>query len=180
MLKQWIILTHMRVSKHYLTYTFLDYPNNKHIAVETFMTGCSHNCFNCQSPDLQDYYGIASIDITIDEFILRVKEKALIAETNKLVLCGGDPLFFLNIKDTNLILDSLSKDFDICIYTGYDIDYCKDNITGSFKFLKCGVYDENKKVISEKTNEYIQWASINQKLYDSNFNLLSERGKYYF
>ena len=70
--------------------------------------------------------------------------------------------------------------YNIIVYTGYNIDRVYKNNINGFKFIKCGNYDSNLKQTPHKTDDYIQFASTNQKLYDKKLNLVSENGKYYF
>ena len=165
----------MRISN--IDETFLDYPDNKDISLIVFMPGCQHNCKDCQNKELQNPDNGKLF--TLEEAVKEIEKQAMRSRTDKIVLSGGDPLSFYNIDNTIRLLDKL-KGFDICIYTGYDIDYVKENHIKNFKFIKCGIYDETKAVKSYKDDNGIQFASTNQKLYDSNYNLLSEEGYYKF
>lgn len=156
--------------------TWLDYPNNVSLAVIFYTYGCIHNCKNCQNQSLQTPVESYPRGI-IDEILMYCKRN----NTNKLVLSGGDCLLKgANLDLTNAIIDKYGKELDICIYTGYDIDYVKANVHKGFKFVKCGKYDENMKIEPNKTDSYIQLASTNQAFYDSNCQLLSSNGRYYF
>lgn len=156
--------------------TWLDYPDNVSIAVIFYTYGCIHKCENCQNPSLQTPV-TAYPEGIIDEILEYCKRN----NTNKLVLSGGDCLLKgANLDLTNSIIDQYKDQLDICIYTGYDIDYVKANVHPGFKFVKCGKYDENLKVEPKKNDNYVQLASTNQKLYDTNYKLLSSNGRYYF
>lgn len=156
--------------------TWLDYPDNESLAVIFYTYGCIHKCKNCHNLDLQTPVTSYPSSI-IDEIFTYCKRN----NTNKLVLSGGDCLLKeVNLNLTNTIIDKYSKELDICIYTGYDIDYVKTNVHKGFKFVKCGKYDETKKIEPNKTDTYFQLASTNQCLYDSSYQLLSNNGKYYF
>ena len=74
----------------------------------------------------------------------------------------------------------LGNDFDICIYTGALIDEVKKLNLSGFKFIKCGVFDKTKFIGSKKTDEYIQFATSNQELYNEFLELISHDGIYYF
>lgn len=156
--------------------TWLDYPDNVSLAVIFYTYGCIHKCKNCQNPSLQTPVESYPRGI-IDEILMYCKRN----NTNKLVLSGGDCLLKgANLDLTNAVIDKYGNELDICIYTGYDIDYVKANVHKGFKFVKCGKYDENMKTEPNKTDNYVQLASTNQKLYDSNCRLLSSNGRYYF
>ena len=93
---------------------------------------------------------------------------------------GGDPLFSKNIDFTRELLELTKNEFDICLYTGESVEFVKKYNIRNFKYLKCGWYNENLKQESLKTNTYFQLASTNQCLYDSNYNILSKNGRYYY
>lgn len=156
--------------------TWLDYPDNYSLAVIFYTYGCIHKCKNCHNLALQTPVLAYSKEL-IEEILIYCKRN----NTNKLVLSGGDCLLKgANLSLTNAIIDKYRDVLDICIYTGYDIDYVKANVHKGFKFVKCGKYDENMKIESDKTDDYLQLASTNQKLYDGNYQLLSSNGRYYF
>lgn len=156
--------------------TWLDYPDNVSLAVIFYTYGCIHKCKNCQNPSLQTPVESYPRGI-IDEILMYCKRN----NTNKLVLSGGDCLLKgANLNLTNAVIDKYGNELDICIYTGYDIDYVKANVHKGFKFVKCGKYNENMKTEPNKTDNYVQLASTNQELYDSNCWLLSSNGRYYF
>lgn len=159
--------------------TFLDYPSPDDIAVIAFLSGCSHNCFGCQNSKLQELHGEWTKEEK-EEIILKIKNMCQRCETNKIVLSGGDPLNPCNRNLTVCICKELGNNFDICIYTGYEIEEVKNmNIIG-FKYLKCGKFDYENIQKSEKTDKYIQFINKTQNLFDKNFNQISIDGRYYF
>lgn len=163
--------------------SFLDYPDNSSISMGLFFTGCWGYCDNCQNKELQNpNYKINTKLFTIDELLIKIFSNAKRFQTNKISLMGGDPLFDSNIEFTKILLKILyeTTNFKTCLYTGQSLDFVKKNNIDYFTYLKCGWYDRSKGVLSEKTDEYFQLASTNQELYDSEFNLLSENGRYYF
>ena len=154
--------------------TFTDYPDNVSLAVIFYMNGCEHNCLNCQNKELQQpkEYSVKIIDKIID-YCNRNR-------TNKIVLSGGDPLYKTNIDLTNKMIDIYKNNYDICIYTGYDIKYVKKVLHLGFKFIKSGKYIKNLKQQSIKTEEYLQLASKNQNFYNDCFIQISKNGKLFF
>ena len=159
---------------NYIMETFLEYPDNSSIAAIVYFCGCDRNCSGCHNTDLQDYKSLSS------SLIEDIKNYCKRLKTNKIVLCGGDPLYFKNLDNTKKILKELSSDYNICIYTGASIDEVKKLNLKGFKFIKCGMFDYNKFIGSEKTDKYLKFATSNQELYDSNLNLISKDGFYYF
>ena len=177
--------------------TFLDWPDNKSDAIILFFIGCNHRCRGCHNSYLssinwlKEYSSIVPNKdrLDIDNYILFNKDNNGVKaycnfiksicdknRTNKIILQGGDPLFDNNVefvKKTNDIL--IEDNVEICIYTGYDIDYVqKNNIKSTF--FKCGKYDDTQKQLSEKTDEKFSLASRNQNFYNSNYEKISENG----
>jgi len=156
--------------------TWQDYPKSEDHALLVYSIGCEHGCKNCHNTILKT--GNNTLDISTNdlyEILLKLSEKE---KTNNVVFSGGDPLY----KNLDCIKEflSINKDFDVCIYTGYDIEYVKRNNVNGFCFIKCGKYDEKLKQSSGKTDEYIKLASTNQNFYDANLNMLSKNGVLYF
>lgn len=159
--------------------TWLDYPDNESLSVIVCMMGCDNGCPFCQNPEFQNPNHLEDTkDYDVDSFIKELQEWCKRNRTNKVVLSGGDPLSCYNINFTKEFLEKSS--FEVCIFTGHSVEYCKNNNVKGFKFLKCGYFDNNNKRESKKTDTYIQYASPNQKLFDENYCLLSENGVYYF
>ena len=160
----------------------MDYPNNEDQCISIYMLGCDIGCMGCINKSLADITieNDNKITISVIKLIELLKIKSKNTKSNKICLLGGDPLFNKNIDFTRELLISTNNLFDFCVYTGYDIDYVVKNDISGFKFIKTGKYIEELKQESLKTDDFIQFASKNQHLYDSQFNLLSKEGKYYF
>jgi organic radical activating enzyme len=159
--------------------TFSDYPDPINIAVIVFLSGCSHNCKGCQNPALQKIHEKFS-EQKNKQIVEKIKKLCKDNNTNKVVLSGGDCLNDCNISTTKKILNELSEDFDIIIYTGYSIEEVhKKGITG-YKFIKCGKFDCNNIQPVKKTDEYIQFVNKTQNLYDHSEKQISANGRYYF
>jgi len=153
--------------------TFLDYPSPEGNAVIVYFTGCEHHCPGCHSPLLQKVEKYAENNQEILDKIINFCQRA---DTNKLVFLGGDPLYSSNLNITKFLLEKLSNDYDICIFTGYDIDTVQKLQIKGAKYYKCGKFDINNLRQSKKTdNEYVL-ASPNQNFYDSDYKLISENG----
>ena len=159
------------------TTSFLDYPDNSSLCISIYIMGCTNNCFNCQNPQFanHEYISENTKKLNIFEIKKEIEIFAKRAQTNKICLMGGDPLSSFNINETRNLLIML-KEFSVCIYTGHTIDYVKKTNISNFKYLKCGSYIEELKQMPQKDNDRIIFASNNQELYDSNFNLISISG----
>ena len=159
--------------------SWLDYPDNSNLAVVVCFMGCDNGCYKCQNPDFQNpQYDNGTCLFTPEMLEDKLKEVCRRNHTNKVVLSGGDPLAYCNIDFTKEFLEKTS--FDVCVYTGHDIEYVKEHFVKGFKFIKCGKFDFNNLRESVKTDDYIQFASPNQCLYDGEYNILSENGIYKF
>lgn len=149
--------------------TFLDYPDNKSLAIIVFLEGCSHNCKGCQSPSLQkpnqkDFISVGELTLKILDYSKRC------GGTKKLVLSGGDPYYYGGeCKDLIINLNQLG--FEICVYTGYTIDKIKElyynNVSLGPKYIKAGSYREDLRDLASGKNEYeFRLASTNQRFYE--------------
>lgn len=167
----------INVSKNFL-FSFLDYPDNHSGAVVIYFYGCEHSCKGCHNSEFKDVKGgdFSSIHQLMSSLISFSRRN----RTNKIVFSGGDPLHPKNINLTRSLCDSLYKEYDICIYTGYDSIYAQQKGVKNFKFMKCGGYDETKCQLSNKTDSFLYLASRNQYIVDSKYNALSINGKYKF
>ena len=153
--------------------TWLDYPAPDGNAVIAYFCGCEHHCPGCHSPLLQQDYEYAE---SKEEILNRIIDYTNRADTNKLVFLGGDPLYSKNLELIKYLVSNLSNKYDICIFTGYDIDYVKKIALKGVKFWKCGRFDINNVRKSGKTDEEYVLASPNQNFYDEQYNLISENG----
>ena len=162
------------------SYSALDYPDPEAFACIIFVLGCKNTCVDCQNPHFKNKYYTPGKDFTIKEILEHIVTYCERHKTNHIVLSGGDSLSPENIEDTKKLLHLLSSKYEVCVYTGYEIEYVKNNKVKGFKYIKCGCYDPTQKQLSEKTSEYIQFASANQELYDSHYNKLSNKGIFKF
>lgn len=153
--------------------TFLDYPDPEANAIIVYFMGCNHHCPGCHSPLLQKEINYSE---TKEEMCQRIKDLAKRADTNKLVFLGGDPLYNKNIELTRYFCTELGKTYNICIFTGYDINYVKALNLSGVKYYKCGKFDQKIARESKKTDTMYVLASSNQDFYDSNYKKLSENG----
>lgn len=161
--------------------TFLDYPSAEDIAVIVYMSGCSHACRGCHNLKLQEIHEAFDEEFS-SKIIDHIKELCKRNETNKIVLSGGDPLHPCNRKLTQEICRLLGDNlqYNICVYTGYDIDSIKEIDLHGFTFIKSGKFDADNTRKPEKTNDYIQFVNTTQNLFDSDLNQVSDNGVYYF
>lgn len=164
--------------------TFLDFPDNKSLAMLVFFAGCNHNCKGCQSPLLQKVENYTPIDKeSVVANILSYREQS---RTDKIVLSGGDPFLFKD--DCMYVIDKLvDSGLVVCVYTGYTIDkineFYKNSSYKKPQYLKCGKYEEEHKVQSGKTAEKFVLASTNQRFYrlvGNEYQQISKENVLYF
>jgi len=161
--------------------TFLDYPDPENYAVQIFFCGCDFACTHCSNPELRDpLYSRGTHIYNVDEMVVKIEEVCSVNNTNHIVLIGGDACAKENRAFTKEFVKRMHKDYNICIYTGYTVDEIGWLGIDGFKFLKCGTFQKDYEQLSEKTEDYMQFASSNQVLYDGDLNQLSKDGKYYF
>ncbi len=158
--------------------SFLDYPDSESEAVVVYFCGCDFSCSNCQNMVLHD---IDSLDtsrlfVSVDMLYAMITESCRRHRTDKVVFLGGDPLAKRNRFFTKEFVSKYRTEFDIAIYTGYDrYEVLKMNIR-YFKYLKCGEYDETKKLEANKDDFKMVLASSNQEWCDHKFDVLSKDG----
>ena len=161
--------------------SWLDYPSKENQCITIYFLGCDFRCPNCHNSSLQSIFDAEFIEETVESLFEQVEFRAKRSLTRKIVLMGGDPLSSYNIDFVKEFLVKLKEnDYEICVYTGNDVDFVKFEGITSFTYLKCGQYDKNASQSSQKTDEFFVLGSKNQEIYDSNFNLLSKDGIMYF
>jgi organic radical activating enzyme len=170
----------MRV-KFPLNTTWIDYPDDCSEAVIIYIMGCEHKCKACQNPKFQNANYPLSQVINPYELSQEINSVCTKIHSTKAVISGGDSLSDSNLEETKELLVYLALyGIDVCLYTGYDIGRIIDEDVWFFEFVKVGKYLEQYKQQSEKMDEYIQFASRNQELYDSRCTLISNNGRYVF
>jgi organic radical activating enzyme len=161
--------------------TFLDYPDNSSNAVIVYFQGCDNNCDGCHNLRFKSNKKLidGAIEVNALDFACLVSKNSKRHKTNKIVLSGGDPISKHNIEfiKSFMLLNHLYGLYDICIYTGHNIDYVKNNwLIYGWKYIKCGGYDKNLNQKSEKTSKKFVLASSNQQIYNNKFELLTVSG----
>lgn len=159
-------------------HSFVDYPHPEKHSITVFMSGCGHNCKNCQNKSLQDFS--IGTSYTPEDFLNELVKLSIKYKTNNIVLQGGDPLYGNNLEFTQelLAINSIENyQLNFCVYTGFDIKYVKKYFNkGDAEFWKCGLFKEDSRNLSEKTDKHFVLASSNQNFYNSNFKKISRKG----
>ena len=98
----------------------MDIANGPGIRTTIFVTGCTHNCFNCFNKEYQDFnYG----NIWTEEQTKQVIEYLSDDNVEGLTILGGEP--FQNTNTLIPIVKEIKKHTDksIWIYSGYVYEY---------------------------------------------------------
>ncbi len=115
-----------------------------------FVQGCDKHCPGCHNPCTWDRKD--GIELEIEEIISNLRKKC---HNKKLTISGGEPLLQY---PTVLELVKSIQDFDIALYTGFEIEDVPSEIFQYIKYLKVGSYIEKKRTT---ITPYI--GSANQK-----------------
>lgn len=128
------------------------------IRIVLFMQGCDIRCRNCHNKNTwEENLGT----------IYDVKELVNILEKNtinkKITISGGEPLLQ---KKALLELLEYIKDWDICLYTGHNLNEVPNEIIKYLKYIKVGRFEESLKVTTEpfigsKNQQFINLGDLN-------------------
>jgi organic radical activating enzyme len=106
-----------------------------------------------------------------------VMEAAESNRTDKVVLTGGDPLFYENLGFTIGLMKILSdRGMKIALYTGETHSNVKMFGIKGYEFVKCLPYEESLAQKQEKDDTKMVLASRNQQIWDKHGNLLTIGG----
>lgn len=103
-----------------------------------FFQGCHRRCESCHNPDTWNPNGgqIWDIDVLV-KFIIDN------APTKRITLSGGEPLE--QIGGVYLLIQRLrqaDKQFDITLYTGYELKDIPDVLLSCIDYVKTGAYKQ--------------------------------------
>lgn len=165
----------MQASVLAISHSFMDFPDPKEGCITVFLEGCHRRCTGCHNEDLWE---IKSKNLKSHiEVFGNIKQELEKWRINNVAIMGGEPLEPYNITFTkNLLIALKENNISSILYTGFDIEYVKENGVKGFTFVKTGVYDSRKKQVSGKSDERFVLASTNQSVYDSELKKLSKKG----
>lgn len=165
-------------TKYPFQFVFTDYPDPTSWSLLVWLIGCEHFCKECQNQSLQQI-NPNNKDQTIihtNTLIRLINDTLQKEKCNEVVLSGGDPLFGNNLYFTKKFCIEYGNKINIALYTGYSIDYVKEQGILNFKYIKCNKFDESLKLEPYKNDYEMQLASSNQEWYDSNYKQISKNG----
>jgi anaerobic ribonucleoside-triphosphate reductase activating protein len=123
------------------------------IRTVVYLQGCEQKCLGCHNPNTWDISKGTPRDITniVEELRDRVFNK-------KLTISGGEPL--MQYQAVLELIKSL-HDFDIALYTGFELDEVPKDLLEHLHYIKVGCYIQEN---SCTTSPFI--GSTNQKFID--------------
>lgn len=143
-------------------YDYESFADAEGVSCVLFISGCSHNCYGCHSPQTHDFnYGLEITDDVIDEINEEIDKRPFLSA---LVLSGGDPMY-----SAKGLLDIIPKihvpNNDIWCYSGFTIEEIQKNKDMSALLDKCshlidGMFQIDKRDITLKFR-----GSSNQRIW---------------
>ncbi len=96
-----------------------DVANGIGVRTSIFVTGCTHNCFNCFNREYQDFL---AGDIWTDKETEQIIENLKLSNIKGLSILGGEPME--NEKDLLTIIKQIKKQIkkDIWLWSGYTFE----------------------------------------------------------
>ena len=101
-----------------------------------FIQGCEQKCKGCHNPSTWDIEGGRTI--YVENLICELRSNVI---NKKLTISGGEPLL-----QYSAIIELLKGllDFDIALYTGFELTDVPDDILKHIKYIKVGKYIQEK------------------------------------
>ncbi len=118
-----------------------------------FLQGCDLRCKGCQNKSTRNINKGELIDS--HELALTLRKQCM---NKKLTISGGEPL--LQTDSLLALLEEL-KDFDLCLYTGHQIEEVPKEILKYLKYIKVGPFIEELKTttkpfVGSKNQEFME------------------------
>lgn len=115
---------------NYHNITYPDQNNGDGLRVVLWLSGCHHQCYDCQNPQTWDPYSGINFDESAKKEIFDQLDKDYISG---ITLSGGDPLHTNNLREVSSLIDEIRVLFPqktIWLYTGY---YFKNTFFHSYR-----------------------------------------------
>jgi anaerobic ribonucleoside-triphosphate reductase activating protein len=93
--------------------------NGDGIRTVLWLSGCSHDCEGCHNPETHDVSNGKSFDDNAKEELFNILSKPYV---DGITFSGGDPLYFLNIREVFKLSSEIREKFPNktqWLYTGY-------------------------------------------------------------
>lgn len=122
-----------------------------------FLQGCVRHCKGCQNERAWDI--ALGTKIEVGNLARQLRE---ICFNKKLTISGGEPLLQ---KEALVALLEKLKDFDLCIYTGYNLNEVPADILKYLKYIKVGPYIQEfktttKPFVGSENQEFLEVSKI--------------------
>ena len=122
-----------------------------------FLQGCVRHCKGCQNERAWDI--ALGTKIEVGNLARQLRE---ICFNKKLTISGGEPLLQ---KEALVVLLEKLKDFDLCIYTGYNLNEVPADILKYLKYIKVGPYIQEfktttKPFVGSENQEFLEVSKI--------------------
>lgn len=147
---------------NYHNITKEDMLNGDGIRVVLWVSGCAHQCKNCQNPITWDKNGGLPFDKKAEDELFEALNKTFI---DGITFSGGDPLMVENRDEVMRLVKKCRGEFpdkSIWLYTGYSFDEIKD-IEG----IELIDVIADGEFVEELKDNNIKWVgSSNQKVID--------------
>lgn len=152
-----------------------DMLNGDGIRVSLWISGCEHNCNQCQNPQTWDINSGIPFDEESENELFEALYKPYISG---ITFSGGDPLHENNLQDVlNLVnkIRLLLPEKTIWLYTGYTLEQCVENTTRRQIISKCDVLVDGRYVDPQR-DITLRWrGSSNQRVIDIKQSLQNKK-----
>ncbi|MCX4376350.1 MAG: 4Fe-4S single cluster domain-containing protein [Lachnospiraceae bacterium] len=119
-----------------------------------FLQGCSRNCKGCHNAGIKEH-GKGTL-VPIEELMLFIESHC---GNKKITISGGEPLEQANSLEI-LIHRLKGKGYNVCVYTGWEIERVPENILRLVDYIKTGSF-----VIDLKNPDIQYVGSSNQHMF---------------
>lgn len=120
-----------------------------------YFQGCSRGCKGCHNKEISIKGN--GVKKSVDELINLIETHC---DNKKLTLSGGEPLEQMDGL-IELLKKLKSKNYDIALYTGYDIESVPYDVLVNLRYIKVGQYIEDEVIGNE-----VFFGSSNQSFYE--------------
>jgi anaerobic ribonucleoside-triphosphate reductase activating protein len=119
-----------------------------------FLQGCGKNCKGCHNRQIQEH-GKGTL-MNINNLIRFIEEKCC---NKRITISGGEPLE--QLEGLKILVNKLKeKGYEVCVYTGWELDSIPSCILNKVDFIKTGGFDSN---LIDSNYQYV--GSSNQHMY---------------
>ena len=141
--------------------------NGDGIRVSLWVSGCNHNCNQCQNPQTWNINSGIPFDKDAEKELFEALEKNYISG---ITFTGGDPLHENNLECVlNLVnkIRLLLPDKTIWLYTGYTLEECLSHDRRKEIVSKCNIVVDGEFVEELKDNSLYYRGSKNQNVWEN-------------